>query len=149
MADDKLFTAFCGLYCLDCIPCDKDFFQKIDELASLIEEHNIERYTELRSEADSSLGDFPRFMKTLHAIRGLECPAPCREGGGNPECAIRSCARGKGLDGCWECDERSDCSRLEPLEVFHGETIKDNLEAIRECGIDNWGERRGKHYPWS
>jgi len=149
MAGDERFTAYCGLFCGDCIPARKSLFEVTGKLEDLLKELQFENYAELKVKTDGVFDDYPEFASVLSAIMKLQCPAPCREGGGKQDCAIRECARGKSYEGCWECDERSGCRLLAPLKEFHGETIEKNLEAIRENGPGGWSGKRGKHYPWS
>jgi len=149
MQDEKAMTAYCGLYCGDCIPSHARLFELLDELRRLAADLNLDSYAELISRRDEAFADYPVFAKMLDALVGLRCSGPCRAGGGKPTCAIRDCARGRGLEGCWECAGRSECDLLGPLRSFHGGTIDGNLDAIAECGMEEWSERRGKHYPWS
>ena len=52
----------------------------------------------------------------------------------------------KQYEGCWECDDFKDCELLDYLKRIH--SIEHNLEMIREFGINNWADKRGKHYKW-
>jgi Protein of unknown function (DUF3795) len=142
------FTAYCGLFCRDCIPSNKRLFAVIRELRELASSLHLDEYAKIRSESDPALRDYATFARILAEIEALECPAPCRLGGGKEVCAIRDCARERGYEGCWECTERISCRALAPLRAFHGETIDGNLDAIAEFGVDDWMVRRGRHYPW-
>ncbi len=53
-----------------------------------------------------------------------------------------------GFEGCWECWCFMDCERLEFLKPFHGDTIINNLQKIKELGLDNWSQHRHKLYVW-
>ena len=149
MQDVKAMTAYCGLYCGDCIPSHARLFELLEELRRLASELHLESYAELISYRDDAFASYPLFARMLDTLAGLRCPGPCRAGGGKTTCAIRDCARGKGLEGCWECDDRRGCELLDPLRGFHGGTIDGNLDAIAACGMGGWTGRRGKHYPWS
>jgi len=149
MHDHKALTAYCGLYCGDCIPSHARLFEVLEELHRLASELRLGDYAELISYRDDAFEDYPVFARMLDTLAGLRCPDPCRAGGGKPTCAIRDCARKKGCEGCWECADRRGCELLDPLRDFHGDTIDGNLDAITECGTEGWVERRGKHYPWS
>ncbi|MBN2027628.1 MAG: DUF3795 domain-containing protein [Actinobacteria bacterium] len=149
MHDASKMTAYCGLCCRDCIPSHARLFELLEELRRLAAELHLESYAELISHRDDAFADYPLFARTLDMLSGLRCPGPCRAGGGKAICAIRDCARGKGLQGCWQCTDRRGCELLDPLRDFHAETIDGNLDAIAEYGMAGWLERRGKHYPWS
>jgi hypothetical protein len=95
MADDRLLTAYCGLFCGDCIPARKSLFETAGKLEDLLQELRFENYAELKAKTDKTFEDYPQFARFLGTIRKLECPAPCREGGGKPACPIRECRRGR------------------------------------------------------
>jgi hypothetical protein len=149
MADQKDLTAYCGLYCRDCIPSNAPLFRTVCELIELSSKLHLDRYAELKSRTNDSFRDYPIFARLLSDIADLQCPTPCRLGGGKGGCPIRECARKRYYEGCWECPERGECELLAPLKKFHGETIDRNLDAIEEHGPDGWAGVRGPHYPWS
>ncbi len=148
MASDFKKTAYCGLFCGDCIPSNEALFEAVDELGKRLTELPVTRYASLRAAKNPAFEDFPTFMGVLDEMRKIRCEKPCREGGGHTDCPVRDCAKGKGYLGCWECDSRRDCELLAPLKEFHGPVIEENLDTIRRCGPQDWSERRGKHYPW-
>ncbi|RJP27151.1 MAG: DUF3795 domain-containing protein [Actinobacteria bacterium] len=149
MTRDRDLTAYCGLYCGDCIPSNTRLFEMIEELQELAAKLRLYDYAELLSRRDAACEDYPAFERMLAALAGWRCPSPCRAGGGRPSCLVRECAREKGFDGCWECANRRGCELLDPLRGFHRGTIDENLDAIAERGIDGWADGRGRHYPWS
>lgn len=144
---DKRFTAFCGLCCLDCVPSNETLFGVVKELEQLLAELQFEHYAELKSRDHKALENYPQFMEVLKGIQELRCNSPCREGGGKPDCRARECVLGKGIEGCWECDDRKDCQVLEPLKKIHP-NLEYHLELIKEHGPENCGEKRRSHYWW-
>jgi hypothetical protein len=149
MSDGRSLTAYCGLYCGDCIPSNTRLFELLEELREFAVELHLDSYAELISRRDGAFGDYPTFENMLTLLAGLRCHAPCRGGGGRSTCPIRKCALDHSFEGCWECPERRGCESLAPLRGFHCGTIDDNLDAIAEYGLDGWQDCRGKHYPWS
>lgn len=147
--DTNKLTAYCGLFCLDCIPSSKRLFKTIRQLSELLSRLHIEEYAELKAERNEGFQKYPVFAQVLSELAGLECPSPCRLGGGKEGCIIRECAQGREYEGCWECDERQNCELLLPLKGFHRDTIDNNLNAIARNGANSWADKRGKHYPWS
>jgi hypothetical protein len=147
--DPEDLTAYCGLFCLDCIPSNKPLFDAIRELARLASKIRLDLYAGARAANDNAFDNYPDFARMLDIFSSIECPAPCRREGGREQCDIRDCAVDRGFKGCWECDARPGCERLDRLRSFHGETIDNNLDAITEYGISDWTGHRGKHYPWS
>jgi hypothetical protein len=156
MSEEERLTAYCGLYCRDCIPSRKDLYALAASLEQLLSDLRFDKYAELKasqtywSQASEAFNKYPDFLKVLKAIRSLECPSACREGGGykGDRCEIKKCAVGKKLKGCWECNEHGDCSLLEPMKQFHPH-LQEHLELIRAEGIEDWSRKRKGHYRWS
>lgn len=146
---DKEFTAYCGLYCGDCIPSDQQLFNTAEKLKEELDKRQFDKYAELKSKKTAIFNDYEIFRRVLSAIIDLRCPKPCVNNGGNPNCKIRECVREKGFEGCWECSDFENCDLLEHLSTAHGETPRHNLRLIREYGVENWAEKRGKHYLWN
>jgi len=64
-----------------------------------------------------------------------DCPG-CMGGGGNPECAIRLCAKERGLAGCWECSE-DPCEKLQEIDQGYA-GARENRQRIRDTGLEAW-----------
>ncbi|WXG42024.1 MAG: DUF3795 domain-containing protein [Candidatus Freyarchaeum deiterrae] len=148
MKKDKEFTAYCGLYCRDCIPSNQQLFSLAEKLREQLDESRFEKYAELKGKKDEVFNDYQIFRKVLTAIIQLRCHKTCINNGGNPNCRIRECVNEKGIEGCWECPDFEDCELLEPLSIYHGDTPKRNLRLIKKYGVENWTDKRGKHYIW-
>ena len=146
MINSNKYTAYCGLYCLDCIPSNKELFDILDELESLLREVNFKKYAELKSKSNEPFNDYPKFIEVLHEIQKLECTSLCTEGGCKENCKIRECVKEKDYEGCWECDDYKECELLEHLKGIH--SIEHNLEMITKYGVDDWANKREKHYNW-
>ena len=149
MDDEERNTAYCGLFCEDCIPSNKKLFELAGELGKLLEKVGFKHYAALKSRRVPMLKEYATFAQVLREICSLRCAAPCREGGGSPQCRVRECAVGKGYAGCWECNSFASCELLQPLRDFHGDNITHNLEMIGRHGMAKWTGHRGKHYRWS
>ena len=144
--ENKEFTAYCSLYCDDCIPFNQPLFNAAEKLREELDEGHFDKYAELKSRKNKVLNDYQIFKKVLSELIKLKCGKTCTSGGGNPSCRIRDCVCKKGIKGCWECLGFEDCQLLEPLSIYHGDTPECNLRLIKEYGIENWTGRRGKHY---
>jgi hypothetical protein len=140
-------TAPCGLYCADCIPSRREFFDRLRDLQAVLEHNHIAEYAALKSATVPALLQYGAFAEVLSALIALECPSPCREGGGKPVCRVRDCVAKRRLAGCWECEERSSCITLVPLLAFHPH-LAEHLTILREYGEERWPEHRKAHYPW-
>ncbi len=155
MPDDSRLTSYCGLYCKDCIPSKTEFYAVADRLQGLLEELQFVKYAGLKAgqtywaEANSAFKHYPEFLAVLQAIRDLECPSICREGGGykGDRCEIKKCAVAKGFDGCWQCSDYQSCRLLEPMKSFHP-YLEEHLALIKTEGMENWSKKRKGHYTW-
>lgn len=139
-------TAYCGLYCPDCIPSNKKLFQLLDELEELLRDIKFDKYADLKSKDNETFSHYPEFIEVLQEMKKLECVARCTEGGCKEDCKIRECVLEKQLAGCWECDDFRKCELLDHLKGIH--SIDHNLEMIKKYGVDDWVDKRGKHYRW-
>ncbi|MGF7117523.1 DUF3795 domain-containing protein [Methanobacterium oryzae] len=146
MINHEKYTAYCGLYCLDCIPSNKKLFNILNELENLLEEIKFDKYAELKSKTNEKFNDYSKFVEVLNEMKKLECVALCTEGGCKKNCKIRECVKEKNFQGCWECKEFKECELLDYLKGIH--SIEHNLEMIRKYGVNNWADKRGKHYNW-
>jgi len=144
---DKIFTAWCGLCCADCIPSNEAFFSLIRSLDDMLGKTQFEEYARLKSEKNPIFKEYLVFLKVLREIKSLQCTSPCRNGGGKSGCEVRNCAQNKGYDGCWECDGRRTCSLLDPLRRVHP-NIDYHLELIKQYGPEEWFQKRRAHYRW-
>lgn len=150
MGDVEL-TAYCGLYCGDCIR----FKSKASALASdLLNELETAKFGDYAKVKQSQISDFQHFevmLKLLGHISQLICEVPCRQGGDGciDSCQIIECVKEKSFEGCWECTDYVTCEKLEFLKPFHGDTPLNNLHKIKELGIHAWAKHRGKCYHWS
>jgi hypothetical protein len=146
MTGDKKFTSYCGLYCLDCIPSNKELFSTVRELENQLSNLRFARYAELKSKGNDAWEDYPKLIEILKEIGKLESSAPCREGC-QANCRIRECVLNKNYNGCWECDNYRNCELLQPLKEIHT-NLEYHLELIQKEGLENWSVKRKSHYSW-
>lgn len=143
---NRKYTAYCGLYCLDCIPSNKRFFEVLNELEALLIDIKFDKYAKLKSKNNPGFEDYSTFLQVLHEMKKLECRVICTEGGYKEDCKIRKCVKDNKYEGCWECPDFKECKHLVDLKKIH--SIEHNLEMIKSYGVDNWSNKRGKHYYW-
>jgi Protein of unknown function (DUF3795) len=136
MEEDHLnMTGYCGLYCEDCT------FKKgtINDLAQqLVEEFNNARFDKIVEVIPFI--DAEKYRQTrefLDSIGPLKCTG-CRESIRSQFCDVAKCARENELQGCWECNEFSACSKMDFLAHVHGDAHVKNLEKIKDAGLEEW-----------
>ena len=143
-------TAYCGLYCGDCINYRSRAGDLARDLMSELQNVEYEKYTKVKNIPIPEFEHYGEFKKVLAEIVRLQCNQPCRVGGGCPAfiCGIVACCQDKGFDGCWECAEFEACGEFEFLEKFHGDGPEKNLKKIKELGPDAWSGHRHKFFKW-
>jgi len=143
-------TAYCGLYCGDCIRYRSRAIDLAEGLADELQKIKFDHYSQIKKDSVKEFEHYKEFREVLDAIARLECDVPCRAGGDGclEPCEIKKCVRMKNFQGCWECNEFETCKKLDFLKPIHGETPRGNLRKIKEHGLQNWGKYKGKCYPW-
>ena len=147
---EKDLTAYCGLYCGDCIRYQCRASDLAEELLQDMERVRFSEYADVKRTQIEAFEDVDSFISFLKALSAIKCETPCRLGGDGcgGACEIVACVKQKSLKGCWECDAFEKCSRLEFLKPFHGDGAIHNLRRIKRHGLENWARHRDKCYPW-
>ena len=143
-------TAYCGLYCGDCIRYKGRFADLARDLGNELQKVRFDKYAEAKSASVREFGNYKECREVLDAMVKLKCDIPCRAGGDGcvQPCEIKACVQLKGLEGCWQCDEFEGCGKFEFLKPICGDTPQQNLRKIKEYGLDGWAQYRGKYYAW-
>lgn len=153
---DIELTAYCGLYCGDCIRYKSKASDLARDLLSELQITEFGKYAAMKSSSQKQFDAVKQFKHykeccgVLEAIIALRCNTPCRMGGGCPtfSCEILECCRNKGFEGCWQCDESQICRKFETLKSIHGDSPQQNIKKIKELGLENWSKLRSKPYVW-
>ena len=146
---DSELTAYCGLYCGDCIRHRSEIAELAQKLLVNIHNSDWGKYAGISSNK-KAFQNYHQCLDVLEAIAERRCEDSCRVSGGCEtfSCEIVECCLMNGFGGCWECWCFDSCEKFEFLEPFHGDTPKKNLQRIKELGLDNWAEHREKFYVW-
>lgn len=141
---DKRYICYCGLYCENCAvkakigPASKTLY---DEMKNMGFENVIELIP-------GGAGFWP-FLKGM-AENGGVCIS-CRDGGGDPSCAIRICAKEKGVEMCALCGSYP-CERISVFLETHPLVKNDDI-LLREEGLEAWAklqdERRARGFTYT
>jgi len=137
---DPELVAYCGLCCADCFGYNGRIPDLARDLRKELRQARFEKFAAFM--AATSFGKVYKDYDTCYEVMGamvkFRCRRACRGGGGNPMCKIRKCSRGKGFEGCWECDEFESCEKLVFLEAVHGDAHVANLRKIKKKGVDEF-----------
>jgi len=143
---DTKYICYCGLYCENCTvkarvaPAAKALYDEMCKAG----------FEEVINFIPGGEGFWP-FLKSM-ATEGL-CVS-CKDGGGDPRCAIRLCAREKGIEMCAFCEEYP-CNHFDAsLQIYPAlELMKQDNALLYERGMDAWIKlqetRRANGYAYS
>ena len=125
---DKKYLCYCGLTCENCAvkvrvePAAKVLFDEMKKAG----------FEEVINYIPGGEGFWP-FLKGM-AVDGL-CVS-CKDGGGDPGCSIRICAKDKGVDMCAFCEDYP-CENL--AAFFERNPVLDRDNALlRDKGWEAW-----------
>jgi len=150
MMREEDLTAYCGLYCGDCIRFQWEASDLAKDLREQFEKRRFSDYAKVKAIHVPEFGHYELMIRTLKAVSELKCQVPCRLGGDGcaGSCEIVVCVKEKSFRGCWECATFETCGKLDFLKPFHGDAPVRNLRKIKEMGIESWAGHREKCYPW-
>ncbi|MCL2167120.1 MAG: DUF3795 domain-containing protein [Clostridiales bacterium] len=143
---NQTYICYCGLYCENCAV----MANVAPAAKALYEEMRKAGFEEVISFIPGGDGFWP-FLKGM-AEDGL-CIS-CKDGSGNPGCAIRLCAEEKAVEVCALC-ESYPC---EKFDAFFQQSpvyliLKQDNDLLREQGLEAWGklqdERRRNGFVYS
>ena len=140
---DRKYIGYCGLYCENCA-----VKVKIAPAAKTLQEEMKKAGFE---EVVQMIPGGDKFWSFLKGMVDPGICSSCREGGGNPGCAVRICAKEKGVEICALC-EIYPCDKF--MAFFKGYPVleHDNL-LLKEKGIEAWSalqeERRKSGFTYS
>ena len=131
---DRKYICYCGLYCENCA-----VKVKVEPAAKiLLDEMKKAGFEEVISFIPGGDGFWP-FLKRM-AMDGV-CVS-CKERGGDPDCSIRICAKGRGVDMCALCEDYP-CEKLSVF--FDRNPVLDYDNALlRDKGWEAWAVLQDK-----
>lgn len=147
---DQELTAYCGLFCGDCIRYKSRTSDLALQLLNELKKVKFEDYAKVKQGYVKELENYKAMISVLEAICRLKCDTPCRSGSGGcaQPCEIAKCVNLKGIEGCWECKGLEACDNFEFLRPFHGNAPQNNIRKIKKYGLDKWAVHRENMYTW-
>ena len=125
---DKKYVCYCGLYCENCA-----VKVKVEPAAKCL-------YDEMKSagfeEVISFIPGGEGFWSFLKGMTDDGICISCRDGGGDPGCVIRVCAKEKGVEICTLCDDYP-CDKVAVFLERHPALDSDNA-LLRNKGWATW-----------
>ena len=137
----KNLVGFCGLYCGACGIYQRKIKEAVENLRSVITAYGFDKVMPELAKWEPSFQHYPEFESVMNGLTKLfgECPG-CIGGGGDPECAVRQCAKQKGYATCAECDAMETCEKVQK----YGPKALEGLRKIKTVGVDKWVEEMQK-----
>ncbi|MDR0334873.1 MAG: DUF3795 domain-containing protein [Methanomassiliicoccaceae archaeon] len=140
---DERYICYCGLYCENCA-----VKVRVQPAAKLLRD-------EMR---EAGFGDVIQFIPGGEGfwtfLEGMAEPGmctSCRDGGGDPACAVRACAKKKEVELCAFC-KFYPCGLFEEFFKNHPIVFADNA-LLREKGMAAWAklqdERQAKGFVYT
>jgi hypothetical protein len=137
---DASHIAYCGLYCGDCIIRTREIGKKAGELLQVVKTDEFQKLCAglpiIFPDPFGALSKIDDCSTVLGAMSQLDCPRPCKDGGGSADCLMKKCCLEKKIDGCWMCDSFENCRTLAWLEPVHGDAHLKNLRILRDQGVE-------------
>jgi len=133
---NEKYTCYCGLYCENCA-----VKVKVEPASKILYEEMKKAGFE---EIIHMIPDGDRFWSFLKGMAVTGVCVSCKEGSGNPGCAVRICAKEKNIELCALC-ESYPCEKF--TRYFEGYPIllHDNL-ILREKGMDEWSKLQDERH---
>jgi hypothetical protein len=130
---DKNLLAYCGLYCGDCPGYQGNIADLARDLRKVLRESRFDVFA--REIPVKEFKNYPQCYECLGAMVKTRCRRTCRGRGGPTHCKIRNCCLKRGYEGCWECAEFEDCSKLAWLTKVHKDAHIKNMRILAKKGI--------------
>lgn len=134
--DSTKLIAYCGLYCGDCFGHKGMVADLARDLRKELRQSKFKKFANFVSTTDFGkvYRDYDKCYEVLGAMVKFRCKKGCRNGGGNPYCAIRKCCLKNKFDGCWQCGDFETCEKLNFLCHVHDDGHIKNLRRIKRNG---------------
>jgi len=130
---DRMFACYCGLYCEHCA-----VKAKVEPAAKVLyDEMKSAGFEEVIAFIPGGEGFWP-FLKGM--VEDGICVS-CRDGSGNPGCAVRLCAKERDVEMCAFCEDYPCDKIADFLKVSVGYSVLEHDNALlRDEGWDAWTE---------
>lgn len=135
------FVGYCGLYCNACGIRQEKIKTAVKNLNNIITAYGFDKIMPELSQWEPSFKHYKEFEQVMNGLVKLfgDCPG-CLQGGGDPNCKVRSCAKERNFRTCTECGDADNCEHLTPYRKYYEIALKN----IREGDIKKYAEEMQK-----
>ena len=138
------FVGYWGLYCNACGIRQGKIKTAVNNLRDTIAAYGFDKIMPELAKWEPSLKHYNEFSQVMDGLVKMfgDCPG-CLQGGGDPNCKVRTCAKQKGYRTCTQCDETETCEPLAPYREGYGK-LTEALQNIKQKSIDKYAEEMQK-----
>jgi len=142
--DLSSLVGYCGLYCNACGIRQQKIKTAVNTLRDIIAAYGFDKIMPELAKWEPSFKHYKEFDQVMNGLVKLfgDCPG-CLQGGGDPNCKVRSCAKQKGYRTCAECAEAETCEPLAPYRKGY-EGLAPALQDIRQNSLTKYAEEMEK-----
>jgi hypothetical protein len=135
--DVKKLVTYCGGFCGACaIYKGRIAAMVAQDLMEIIKFAEFADWVPKFEKIDFNFDDFLEGLKYLCDEKaGPYCRAPCKEGGGAP-CKIKLCAKEKGIEICFDCED-FPCGHFSWLLEKYPEKLEE-CKRYKKLGLEEW-----------
>lgn len=143
--DVKDQIGYCGIWCGSCVAGNGTLQELTRRYKEVTEAYGLKDW------APKDF-DYGEFVKGLESIKDMPLCPGCLKGGGNPDCAMRTCAREKQIDDCSDCPAPESCAHKEALDEMRSAALEAGLlvktkKADPEILIKAWTTKQKTTWP--
>jgi hypothetical protein len=138
--DPTNLVSYCGLFCNACGIRQGKIKTAVNNLRDIIAVYGFDKLMPELAEWEPSFRHYNEFYQVMDGLVKMfgSCPG-CLQGGGDPNCKVRSCTKQKGYRTCAECSEAEACETLAPYREGYG--LATALQSIRQDGIEGYAQK--------
>ena len=138
------FVGYCGLYCNACGIRQGKIKTAVNNLRDTIAAYGFDKIMPELANWEPSLKHYNEFSQVMDGLVKMfgDCLG-CLQGGGDPSCKVRTCAKQKGYRTCTQCDETETCEHLAPYREGYGK-LTEALQNIKQKSIYKYAEEMQK-----
>lgn len=142
--DLSSLVGYCSLYCNACGIRQHRIATAVSNLRGIIAAYGFDKMMPELAHWEPRFKHYEEFDQVMDGLVEFfgDCPG-CLQGGGDPNCKVRSCARQKGYRTCVECAEVEQCESLAPLRKGY-KGLSQALRSIRQNGINKYAKETQK-----
>jgi hypothetical protein len=142
--DLSSLVGYCGLYCNACGIRQQKIKTAVNTLRDIIAAYGFDKIIPELANWEPSFKHYKEFDQVMNGLVKLfgDCPG-CLQGGGDPNCKVRSCAKQKGYRTCAECAVAETCEPLAPYRKGY-EGLAPALQDIRHKSLKKYAEEMQK-----